>query len=982
MTTESARCKPPNMSRRLTRFSWRLTRTNASSCDLSLRQDHIKWISAVQRSRKNALTVFLASVLSLVILQPLAAQSQSGCDPSTSYCGGTGSGAQIQLPSLQQQTTVPGATQTQQNPYGAGGASGANSNIYTGPVQSMDLQPVPNYVDNLNGLGGRSEGTSARSYPLYYQRFFAPDQPTDFQRMVYASVGQMLPLYGAKLFLQSPSTFAPVDQVPVTSNYVVGQGDQLLIRVWGQINFNAEVTVDREGMVYVPHVGAIHVGGLPYGDLEKQVRAGVGRIYKNFDVSVNLGQLHPIRIFVTGQARYPGSYTVSSLSTLVSAIFATGGPAPQGSLRHILLRRNGATIADFDMYDLLVNGDKSHDVGLLPGDVVYFPPAGPQVAVYGSVRSPAIYELKDAKETSTLGDVLTDAGGLTSTASLSRASLERIDQDQHQRAEDVVLNAAGKSTPMRDGDVVRVLPISPSFDKTVTVRGNVADPGRFGWHPGMKLSELLPNSESLVTRDYWQKRNQLGLPTPVFQPDYAQRFTAYRQTQAESQRQYFLYLQRDQEKRLYDQQQATQSAQQGQGSTGAYGTGSAASATAPSSDLNAQTATSNNNAYGSSGSEAPPPEEQLPGTVPNQLPQNNQATIPRNNTIGGGSLADEQRMARTENTSTARYLNDVSLMAPEIDWSYAVIERMDPVTLKTSLIPFDLGKLVREHDPSQDLAVEPHDVITIFSQADILVPQSQQTKLIRIEGEVEHAGIYSAEPGETLRHLIGRAGGLTPNAYLFGAELTRESTRIVQQQRLDDYVTQLELATDRSGAASAAGAISPTDQTANAASLAATQLLITRLRQLRASGRVVLSLAPDADSVDNLPNLPLQDGDRFIVPPKPSSVNVVGAVYEQSSFLFDSQRRVFGYMKQAGGANRDADSKHAFVIRADGSVMSRESAKTFWGNEFDQARIHPGDTIVVPEKTYRGNGIRTLLNFSQLFSSIALGAGALAVITN
>jgi protein involved in polysaccharide export with SLBB domain len=970
------------MSQRLTRFSWRLTRTNASSCDLSLRQDHVKWISAVQRSRKNALTVFLASALSLVILQPLAAQSQSGCDPSTSFCGGTGSGAQIQLPNLQQQSTVPGSTQTQQNPYGAGGTSGANSNIYTGPVQSMDLQPVPNYVDNLNGLGGRTEGTNARSFPLYYQRFFAPDQPTDFQRMVYASVGQMLPIYGAKLFLQSPSTFAPVDQVPVTSNYMVGPGDQLLIRVWGQMNFNAEVTVDREGMVYVPHVGAIRVGRLPYGDLEKQVRAGIGRIYKNFDVSVNLGQLHPIRIFVTGQARYPGSYTVSSLSTLVSAIFATGGPAPQGSLRHILLRRNGTTIADFDMYDLLVNGDKSHDVGLLPGDVVYFPPTGPQVAVYGSVRSPAIYELKDANETSTLGDVLMDAGGLTSTASLSRASLERIDQEQHQRVEDVVLNAAGKSTPMRDGDVVRVLPISPSFDKTVTVRGNVADPGRFGWHPGMKLSELLPNSESLVTRDYWQKRNQLGLPAPVFQPDYAQRFTAYRQTQAESQRQYFLYLQRDQERRLYDQQQAAQSAQQGQGTTGAAGSGSAASATAPSSDLNAQTGTSNNNAYGSSGSDVPPPEEQLPGTVPNQPPQNNQTTIPRSNTIGGGSLADQQRMARTENTSTARYLNDVSLMAPEIDWSYAVIERMDPVTLKTSLIPFDLGKLVREHDPSQDLAVEPHDVITIFSQADILVPQSQQTKLIRIEGEVEHAGIYSAEPGETLRHLIERAGGLTSNAYLFGAELTRESTRIVQQQRLDDYVTQLELATDRSGAASAAGAISPTDQTANAASLAATQLLITRLRQLRASGRVVLELPPDADSVDNLPNLPLQDGDRFIVPPKPSSVNVVGAVYEQSSFLFNPQRRVFGYMKQAGGANRDADNKHAFVIRADGSVMSRESAKTFWGNEFDQSRIHPGDTIVVPERTYRGNGIRTLLNFSQLFSSIALGAGALAVITN
>jgi protein involved in polysaccharide export with SLBB domain len=841
----------------------------------------------------------------------------------------------------------------------------------------MDLQQVPTFTDNL---GGRGEGTNARTYPLYYQRFFAPDQPTEFQRMVYSSVGQMLPIYGAKLFLQSPSTFAPVDQVPVTSNYVVGPGDQLLVRVWGQINFNAEVTVDRQGMIFVPHVGAIHVGGAPYSDLQQQVRDGVARIYKNFDLSVNLGQLHPIRIFLTGQARYPGSYTVSSMSTLVSALFATGGPAPQGSMRHILLRRNGATVADLDLYELLVNGDKSHDVGLLPGDVIYIPPVGPQVAVYGSVRSPAIYELKDRKETSTLGEALMDAGGLTSTASLSRASLERIDGEQHQRALDVALDAAGKNTPLQDGDIVRVLPISPSFDQTVTLRGNVADPGRFAWHQGMKLSELLPNSESLVTRDYWQKRNQLGLPSPVFQPDYAQRFTAYRAAQAESQRQYLLFLQRDQQKRLSDQQQAAQSAQAGQ-DAGAGAAGSTPSAVPSPTDLNTQ-GTQSTTSSGSNASDIPPPEVLMPGTVSNQPTQTPQNTIPRNNTIGGGSLADEQRMARTENTATALYLNDVSLMAPEIDWSYAVIERMDPVSLKTTLIPFDLGKLVRDHDASQDLTLEAHDVITIFSQADIRVPQSQQTKLVRIEGEVEHAGIYSAQPGETLRHLVERAGGLTPNAYLFGAELTRESTRIVQQQRLDDYVTQFEITTDRTAAANAAGAVSPTDQTANAASLAATQLLITRLRQMRASGRVVLSLTPDADNLDKLPELALEDGDRFIVPAKPSSVNVVGAVYEQSSFLFDPQRRVFGYLKEAGGANRDADKDHAFVIRADGSVFSRDSAKTFWGNEFEQSRVQPGDTIVVPEKTYRGNGIRNLLNFAQLFSSIALGAGALAVITN
>lgn len=914
----------------------------------------------------------------------MAALGQA-CDPNTSFCGGSSSS----LPTGGQTTSQP-AQNPAEGPYGTGGGYGGGRVVTgaNGPT-SLDLQQVPTYTDNLNAGAREQANTNARQYPLYYQRFFAPDQPTEFQRMVFASVGQMLPIYGAKLFLQSPSTFAPVDQVPATDSYVIGPGDQLLVRIWGQINFNADLTVDRNGTIYIPQVGAIQVGGTKYGEVQSQIHDSVARIYKNFSLSVNLGQLHPIRIFVIGQARYPGSYTVSSVSTLVSAIFATGGPGPQGSLRHIQLRRNGAIVADFDMYDLLVNGDKSHDVPLLPGDVIYIPPAGPQVAIYGSVKSPAIFELKDGERkvdatgaptnaalggatSGTVGDILADAGGLTSMASLSRASLERIDPQQHQRALDIPLDATGRSTPMQDGDILRVLPIAPSFDQTVTVRGNLADPGRFQWHKGMKLSELLPNNEALVTRDYWQKRNQLGLPSPVFEPDYAQRFTAYRRAQSESQRQYFLYLQREQERRLYDQQTQNTSAQ-GTASTPGQ---------PPPVDVNAQAAQSNDLAYGNSTGPLTPPDEQQPGTVPDQPTQSTSTSTTRSNTLGGASLAEQQRTTRTENTAMARNVIDVSLPVPEIDWSYAVIERMDPVTLQTKLIPFDLGQLVLQHDASQDLTLEPHDVVTIFSQADIRVPQSQQTKLIRVEGEVQHAGIYSAEPGETLRHVIERAGGLTPGAYLFGAQLTRESARIVQQQQLDEYVTQLELGIDRASASTSASALSAQDQAAATASLASSQTLVTRLRQLRASGRVVLALTPDANGTDKLPDLALEDGDRFFVPSRPSSVNVVGAVYEQSSFLFQPQRRVFGYLKEAGGATGAADPSHSFVIRADGSVFSRESAKTFWGNEFEQARVHPGDTIVVPEKIYRGNAIRSVLEFSQLFSSLAFGAAALAVITN
>ena len=208
------------------------------------------------------------------------------------------------------------------------------------------------------------------------------------------SLGTLLPVYGDSLFRQVPSTFAPLREVNVTPDYVLGPGDQLVIRIWGQVNFNAQLTVDRSGSVYLPQVGEIHVAGLPYAQVKQHIHDAVGHIYKSFDLDVEMGQLRSIQVFVVGQARRPGTYTLSSLSTLVTALFATGGPSVQGSLRDIQLRRNGQTITHFDLYDLLILGDMSKDAPLLPGDVIYIPPVGAQVAIAGDVHVPAIYELK------------------------------------------------------------------------------------------------------------------------------------------------------------------------------------------------------------------------------------------------------------------------------------------------------------------------------------------------------------------------------------------------------------------------------------------------------------------------------------------------------------------------------------------------------------------------------------------------------------
>jgi protein involved in polysaccharide export with SLBB domain len=842
--------------------------------------------------------------------------------------------------------------------YGAGGVTpGQLSSQYPG-LQSQGLNAkVPNVTDQ-GGLGNaQSQLEAYEQARLLGMR--APSAPTDFQLMVRGSLGTLLPVYGDSLFRQVPSTYAPLREVNVTAGYVLGPGDQLVLRIWGQVNLNAQLTVDRAGSIYLPQVGEIHVAGLPFAQVREHIHDAVGHIYKSFDLDVQMGQLRSIQVFVVGQARRPGTYTLSSLSTLVTALFATGGPAVQGSLRDIELRRNGQTITHFDLYDLLIFGDMSKDASLLSGDVIYIPPVGAQVALSGNVRIPAIFELKG---TTSVDQALRFAGGLSATASTLRASLERLDDHKDRTVLDISLVGAGLQTTLQPADLLRVLPISPSFQNTVTLRGNVAETGRFSWHPGMKLSEIIPDSKSLITRDYWERRNQLGVPGPEFKPEYSTNPDYYPRDLNGYQTGSAQYDINGVP--IYNNQNTNAQGQQSNGSQGQN-----------------RTTTANQNAT--------PAENNDPNCIPGvgnvgQQNQNGQSAgsiaSSSSNTQNGQpctspgsrSLADEEQASAG---NLPRPALTVALPVPEIDWSYAVIERMNPQTLTTSLVPFNPGQLVLDHDPNQDLALQAGDVVTIFSQADIKVPQAQRTKFVRLEGEFKQAGIYSVLPGETLPQLVARAGGFTPDAYLFGSNFTRESTRILQQLRLNDYLTNLELEIDRSTIAASAsvGNVDP-------AATAASRSLVARFRTIRATGRVVLDISQNASGIDNLPNIQLEDGDRFVVPSKPSTVNVVGAVYDQNSFLFRSTQAVGSYLRLAGGPTKSADGRDSFVIRADGSVVSRNSKNGVFGNTFASLRLNAGDTVVVPEKVPRPSGLRNFISYTQIFSQLALGAAAIAVL--
>ncbi len=746
-----------------------------------------------------------------------------------------------------------------------------------------------------------------------------PDQVTEFQQLVSVTAGRILPIFGASLFANVPSTFAPVTDIPVGSNYVIGPGDEIAIQLSGQVNQQFDLTVDRTGAISVPGLGAVHIAGVPARELNTFLHNQFSRLYRNFTLNANLGSLRTIQVFVVGEARRPGSYSVSSLSTLLNAIFASGGPLPDGSLRDIQVKRDGKTLVHFDLYDLLLRGDKSNDVRLVSGDVIFIPFVGPQAAISGSVNTPAIYELKGS---TSIRDLIQLAGGETAVAGEGGLRLERVYEHSMRSVEDVNL-ATGGAQRVQNGDILSVLSIVDRFRNAVTLRGNVASPGRFVWHPGMRVSDLIPNKASLITRNYWNKQNQLG----AFVQDYLPNSNILPQAGQGA-------LQLRSAARAQENTPAPQQA-------GASGT-----------------ATTGNNS----------------GTGTGDTQRETIATTSRNNggaEAGGNSVGT----ALTENSSNFPAQNDVILSAPDIDWSYAVIQRLGSDNLRTTLISFDLGKLVLDGDASQNLELLPNDVVTIFSTADIRVPTLQQTRYVRLEGEFVAAGVYSVLPGETLRSLLRRAGGFTSEAYLYASEFTRESTRRVEAQRLQEYADQLDAQISAVTANTTARAISSSDQTAAAASEADARNAVSRLRRVTPSGRIVLDLRPNSFTVDTLPDLALEDGDRFVVPRVPSNITVQGQVYNANAFVYTPHQRMAEYLRRAGGPDREADKKREFILRADGSVISQQYT------DIKRAAVFPGDTLVIPPVIDRRGLFQRVVDVAGIVNGFGLSAATLYLFT-
>jgi len=630
---------------------------------------------------------------------------------------------------------------------------------------------------------------------------------------------------------------------------------------------------------------------------------------------------------VVGNARYPGTYTIGSLSSLVNAIFASGGPGPQGSLRHIQVRRDGNTITDFDFYDLLIKGDKSKDIGLQSGDVIYYPHVGPLVAIAGSVNTPSIYEMKD---NSTLNDLIDIAGDLSTVADTSKITVDRF-ADHSRKTLEFPYEEHSRTLPLKDGDIVRVLSIVPRFEDTVTLRGNVANPGRYPWKPGMRVRDLIPDAQALLTRRYWRDRAAIVNGQATEYP--------FRDERSQG---------------AYSNQNAPRSGMppNAPDSTQPYSLGDALGTNAPT-DLAG--AASIQNQQSISGGQSIRPSDGL-----NAAQDRSQAT------------GDYRNSNLVKNVA-----EDVRHYAPEINWDYAIIQRVNPVDLSSKLVWMSPRKAILERDENSNLELQPGDIVTIFSQRDISVPQANRSQYVIIEGEVMRPGVYKLEANETLRSVLQRAGGLTPNAYVYGTQLTRESARVAQQKSMDELARTLEVQI-RQSAVSVAASATPGDLQQM---LTAQEAIIAQLRNTRASGRVALPVEPKDRSITDLPDMVLEDDDRLAIPHVPSTVSVVGNVYNPGSFIYEPHNNTDMYLQMAGKGKPQADMGHAFVLRANGVVVAANNVNgLFTGSRFDRLHLYPGDQIIVPYKLPSGAFIRGLRDWTQITSQLALTAAGIAVV--
>jgi polysaccharide biosynthesis/export protein len=703
--------------------------------------------------------------------------------------------------------------------------------------------------------------------------------------------------FGYDLFEGEPSTFAPVSDIQVPGDYVVGPGDKLHIQLYGNEPASYSLTVERDGRINFPKLGPINVSGLNFENARAVIEQHVAKQLIGSRVSVTMGDLRSIRVFVLGEANKPGSYTVSGLSTMTNALFVSGGVKKIGSLRNIQLKRNGRLVTVLDLYDLLLHGDTSGDRQLLPGDVIFIPPIGPIVSVDGAVRRPAIYEAKGEK---TVADAIELAGGLSPEADAKLVQMERILPSRLHEMQNVDLTSeASHKFLLVNGDKLRVPLIRPTLENSVTLTGYVFRPGQFEYKPGLHLTDVLGSFDELrpdADRHYIMIRREVppeeklevvsadltqalahrhGMSDPELQP----RDKIFVFDLSASRERIIAPIIRDLVLQATPEQPAQLVSIDG--------------------------------------------KVKSPGKYPLQ-PGMRVSDLIR----AGGSLEDAAFGGQAEIT---RY------------------EVSNGDARQTDLMAIDLAA-IRRGDTTADIELKPYDVLVIKP-----IPMWDQPGSIVLAGEVRYPGKYPIHRGETLKAVLERAGGFTPAASPEGAVYIREELKRREKDLLELLVNRMQsdlASLTLESISSSVATSSGNAGNAAASSIAIGQQLITQLREAKPVGRLVINLdrvwkSPPGSADD----VELRNGDQLLIPKRNQEVTILGEVQSPTSHVFQAGLTRDDYIAKSGGATQKADKKRIYVVRVNGDVFSGE--RSGWFRRSQSIEIHPGDTIVVPLDTER-----------------------------
>jgi len=730
--------------------------------------------------------------------------------------------------------------------------------------------------------------------------FFKPS-PTMLDAIEPEKMQRELKQFGYDFFRNSLQLTSAIDAMPVGAQYMLGPGDVVNLTAWGAVNLRQELTVDRNGELMIPKVGPVRVWGLPFDKAKTAVNEAMNRYFRNYEMSLTLGKLRTIQVYVVGEVEAPGNYPVSALATVINALAAAGGPSRNGSLRGVRVTRGVQTVATVDLYEMLLSGDRNKDVQLQNGDTIFVPVIGPVVAVAGEVRRPAIYELNGR---TTIPDVLKMAGGVAASGSLGRIQVERLESNSGRIALDFVpkggtLEAELVGVELKDRDMVKVFPVQAPVRQVVVLKGNVQQGGEYQFRPGMRLADLIPSTQDLLPESFLDSVEI----TRITPPDYRRELitVSLRRALAGNQGDNLLLQEQDTVK-VFSRREMEEK---------------------PRVAVNGAVVN-------------PGPYDYFPGMSVRDL-------VTAAGSAKRNAFLDQAELSRIVITGDKAHSNRIQL---------------------------DLGKALAG-DTAHNLPLQNDDVLIVRGVTDW---EDATDKFITLKGEVRFPGIYSLARGEKLSSVIARAGGYTEKAYLRGAKFTRRSVREMQQKRMDEISIKSERDILQKQAALAAVAASKEELEATKAALEGLQKGVMQLKSLKAEGRVVIRLSDSEDLRESSYDMTLEGGDELAIPLRPSVVTVLGQVYNPNSFVYQAGEDIGWYLDKTGGPVSDAEKSEMYVIRTDGTVISRQ--QSFFGG-FLSTSLDAGDTLVVPQKLERIAWVREIKDWTQILANVALTAGTI-----